>query len=134
MAINQAKEQGNTAYRNKDWAEAVKMYTLAIDVAASSSALGSESGGERRIEVCAWQTEVRVRNVRGLDRCIVRCGGGDQAEEAVGKRALQEGKALVGLERWKEAREAFELGLQFDPENKDLKSALAELPSNKNQL
>ncbi|PWN48410.1 hypothetical protein IE53DRAFT_198097 [Violaceomyces palustris] len=35
MAINQAKEQGNAAFRNKDWAEAIKMYTLAIDVAAS---------------------------------------------------------------------------------------------------
>lgn len=46
----------------------------------------------------------------------------------------RKGKALVGLERWREAREAFELGLQFDPENKDLKAALEELPRDKNQL
>ncbi|PWN89915.1 hypothetical protein FA10DRAFT_100288 [Acaromyces ingoldii] len=35
MAIGKAKDEGNVAYRKGDYAEAIKLFTLALDVAAS---------------------------------------------------------------------------------------------------
>lgn len=134
MAINQAKEQGNTAYRNKDWAEAIKMYTLAIDVAASRPLWEANQVARDELSLCLANRSAAFASCEDWIGALCDAEAVTQLKKPWAKGHYRKGKALVGLERFKEAREAFELGLQFDPENKDLKQALSELPVNKNQL
>ena len=134
MAINQAKEQGNTAYRNKDWAEAVKMYTLAIDVAASRPLWEANQVARDELSLCLANRSAAFASCQDWIGALCDAEAVTKLKKPWAKGHYRKGKALVGLERWKEAREAFELGLQFDPENKDLKAALDELPVGKNQL
>ena len=134
MAINQAKENGNTAYRNKDWAEAIKMYTLAIDVAASRPLWEANQVARDELSLCLANRSAAFAMCQDWIGALCDAEAVTKLKKPWAKGHYRKGKALVGLERWKEAREAFELGLQFDPENKDLKTALAELPTAKNQL
>lgn len=134
MAINQAKEQGNTAYRNKDWAEAIKMYTLAVDVAASRPLWEANQVARDELSLCLANRSAAFASCEHWIGALCDAEAVTKLKKPWAKGHYRKGKALVGLERYKEAREAFELGLQFDPENKDLKQALNDLPSNKNQL
>ncbi|GAC94800.1 hypothetical protein PHSY_002373 [Pseudozyma hubeiensis SY62] len=134
MAINQAKEQGNTAYRNKDWAEAVKMYTLAIDVAASRPLWEANQVARDELSLCLANRSAAFASCEDWIGALCDAEAVTKLKKPWAKGHYRKGKALVGLKRWREAREAFELGLQFDPENADLKSAVGELPKDKNQL
>lgn len=134
MAINQAKENGNTAYRNKDWAEAVKMYTLAIDVAASRPLWEANQVARDELSLCLANRSAALASCGDWIGALCDAEAVVKLKKPWAKGHYRKGKALVGLERFREARESFELGLQFDPENKDLKAALEELPRDKNQL
>lgn len=134
MAVNQAKEQGNTAFRNKDWAEAVKMYTLAIDVAASRPLWEANQVARDELSLCLANRSAAFASCQDWIGALCDAEAVTQLKKPWAKGHYRKGKALVGLERHREARQAFELGLQFDPDNNDLKQALNELPQTKNQL
>ncbi|SPC63284.1 uncharacterized protein UHOD_06626 [Ustilago sp. UG-2017b] len=134
MAINQAREQGNTAYRNKDWAEAIKMYTLAIDVAASRPLWEANQVARDELSLCLANRSAAFASCQDWIGALCDAEAVTKLKKPWTKGHYRKAKALVGLQRCKEARDAFELGLQFDPENAELKAALQDLPRDKNQL
>ena len=52
----------------------------------------------------------------------------ESASPARGKGHFRKGKALAALQRYEEARAAFELGHQCEPDNEDFLQAIAALP------
>ena len=55
-------------------------------------------------------------------------GKGAWGKGAWGKGHFRKGKALAALQRYEEARAAFELGHQCEPDNEDFLQAIAALP------
>lgn len=131
LAINKAREDGNAAFTSGKLAEAIRMYTLAIDVAASRPLWESNNVARDELAPCL------------ANRSAVLAAAGDwvgalcDAEACVKlkrpwpKAHFRKGKALQGLGRLVEAREAYELGLQFDPKSVDLREAYKEVLSAK---
>ncbi|KAM0893786.1 hypothetical protein ACQ4PT_024892 [Festuca glaucescens] len=109
----EAKSRGDDAFRRKDYLTAVDAYTKAIEFDPNEAALLSN---------------------RSL--CWLRAGQGERAlEDAKACRALRpdwakacfrEGAALLLLQRFEEAANAFYEGVQLEPENKELVSAFRE--------
>ncbi|KAK0531533.1 hypothetical protein OC834_002924 [Tilletia horrida] len=128
MAINKAKEDGNAAYRKKDWANAIRMYTLAVDVAASRPLWESNTVARDELSVCLANRSAAFAAVEDWIGALSDADALIKLKRNWSKGHYRKGKALVGLGRHAEARESFQLGLQFEPDNPDLKKAIEELP------
>ncbi|KAK0543545.1 hypothetical protein OC846_000580 [Tilletia horrida] len=128
MAINKAKEDGNAAYRKKDWATAIRMYTLAVDVAASRPLWESNNVAKDELSLCLANRSAAFAAVEDWIGALCDADALIKLKRNWSKGHFRKGKALVGLQRYAEARESFQLGLQFEPDNPDLKKAIEELP------
>lgn len=113
--IAQAKEEGNKHFRNKNWSEAIKFYTLSADIAASRPVF--EASVYARDEL-ALTLSNRAAAYMGAGQFVNALCDADAVIEIKRpwiKGHFRRGKALAALGRWQEAREALLLGLQFDP-------------------
>lgn len=114
-AVAQAKEAGNAAFKAQNYAEAIKLYSMSAEMAASRP---------------AFESNVYARDELALalsNRSAAYLGAGQKVEALVDADAVillkrpwikghfRRGKALAAMERWDEANEALLLGLQFDP-------------------
>lgn len=115
MKINAAKERGNQHFKQKEWAEAIKFYTISCEIAASRP---------------VFEANVYARDELALslsNRSAAYCANGELVNALVDADAViaikrpwvkghfRRGKALAAMGRLVEAREALLLGLQFDP-------------------
>ncbi|KAN0062544.1 hypothetical protein ACQY0O_005076 [Thecaphora frezii] len=129
MAINQAKEQGNAAFRKQNWAEAVRMYTLAVDVAASRPLWEPNQVARDELSLCLANRSAAFYGCGDYIGALCDAEAVVKLKKPWSKGHYRKGKALAALNRFPEARDAFELGLQFDPDNGDLKQAINDLPT-----
>ena len=163
MAINQAKEQGNAAFRKQDWAEAIRMYTLSVDVAASRPLWEANQIARDELTLCLANRSAAFAACGDYIGALCDADAVVKLKKPWSKGHYRKGKALQGLQRFQEARHSFEFGLQFDPDNavrisivplsfllalcpadswlvtflhntQDLKNAIAQLPTKADQL
>ncbi|CAD6888132.1 unnamed protein product [Tilletia laevis] len=128
MAITKAKDDGNAAYRKKDWLNAIRMYTLAVDVAASRPLWESNTVARDELSVCLANRSAAFAAVDDWIGALCDADALIKLKRNWSKGHYRKGKALIGLNRYPEARESFQLGLQFEPDNPDLKKAIEDLP------
>jgi translocation protein SEC72 len=115
MAINKAKEDGNTAFRKQQYAEAVRLFTLAIDVAASRPLWENNQMARDELALCLANRSAALAAVQEWVGALCDAEACVKLKRPWPKAHYRKGKALEGLGRHSEAREAYELGLQFDP-------------------
>ncbi|KAK9765388.1 hypothetical protein K7432_006326 [Basidiobolus ranarum] len=123
-AITQLKTQGNECYKNKRYEDAIKCYTQAIEFSNlrppwDASQLLLEESTVLLCNRAACYLEIKKYLEAYYDTEAVT-----QLRRNWAKGHFRKGKALVGLERYSEAVEAFEFALMFEPDNKDLRSTL----------
>lgn len=115
MAINKAKEDGNTAFRSKNYVEAIKLFTLAIDVAASRPLWENNQMARDEMALCLANRSAALAAVEDWIGALCDADACIKLKRPWSKAHYRKGKALQGLGRLDEAKEAYELGLQFDP-------------------
>lgn len=117
MAINQAREQGVNAHKKGDYAEAIKFFTLAIDVAASRPLWESAQVARDELSVCLANRSAAFAAVEDWVNSLVDAEAVVELKKPWLKGHYRKGNALVKLGRYDEARQAYLLGLQFDPDS-----------------
>lgn len=117
MAINQAKEQGREAFKRKDYADAIKLFTLAIDVAASRPLWEAAVVARDELAVCLANRSAAFAAVEDWVDSYVDADAVVQLKKPWLKGHYRKGLALHKMGRYEEARQAYRMGLQFDPES-----------------
>ncbi|KAH8104039.1 hypothetical protein BXZ70DRAFT_1005593 [Cristinia sonorae] len=127
QAINAAKEEGNTFFKSGQRDKAIQRYSMAASLAAQRPPW--EASQLMREEVA---TVMSNRSVAFLEE-------GDYIDALVDaetvialKRPWSKGhfrktKALIQMQQWDDAREAVQLGLNFEPGNAEMSQMLVEI-------
>ncbi|BFZ59344.1 hypothetical protein YB2330_000352 [Saitoella coloradoensis] len=127
--IQRLKDSGNAAFKASppDYASAHKFYTIALSMALDRAPW--EHHNIAREEMAIMYANRAAANLGAerwpealADSCAVI-----ELKKPWTKGHFRKGKALEEMGRWKEAREAYAFGLQFEPESEELKNALKEL-------
>ncbi|KAL1496540.1 hypothetical protein AB1Y20_014146 [Prymnesium parvum] len=111
MAASKAKDEGNVAFRKKDYAEAVQCFTRSLTLNAKDhTVLGNRSAALASLE----------RFEESLADAIAAVA----IEPKYVKGYYRQATALLALQRYREAITAAKKGLQLDPNNAQMRELL----------
>lgn len=113
--VAKAKEDGNTHFRNHDFAKAVELYTLSAELAAQRPVFEANVYARDELAITLCNRSAAYAALKQWVNALVDAEAVISLKRPWVKGHFRKGKALQGLERLEEAREAFLLGLQFDP-------------------
>ncbi|KAK9474866.1 uncharacterized protein V1510DRAFT_410875 [Dipodascopsis tothii] len=123
--VRKMRESGNLSFKKAQYVDALRLYSLAIEMATKRSPWeASQYVREETAVLFSNRAQAYMASERWED-------GLADADMAIYLRRNQakpywrKGKCLQRLGRLAEARETFELGLEFEPGEADLQTALA---------
>lgn len=116
-SIKEAKEQGNAAYRKKDYEAAIKSYTMGIAMITSRPLWESSSVIADELVVMLANRSAAMLACEAYIEALCDADAAVKIKSAWGKGHFRKGKALAALHRYEEARAAFDLGHQCEPDN-----------------
>jgi len=127
-AVTEAKDQGNACFRKQDWEGAVKHYTMALAMTTSRPMWEANELISEELSIVLANRSAAYTSAGAYIEALCDADAVVKIRKSWGKGHFRKGKALAGLQRYGEARAAFELGQQFDPDNVEFAKAIAELP------
>jgi translocation protein SEC72 len=113
--IASAKEAGNVAFKKGQWQDAIKLYTMSADIAASRPVFEANVYARDELALALANRSAAYTSAGEYVNALVDAEAVIQLKRPWIKGHFRKGKALVAMSRFEEAREAFLLGLQFDP-------------------
>ncbi|GAA6010694.1 hypothetical protein JCM10207_005801 [Rhodosporidiobolus poonsookiae] len=125
--IAQAKEAGNAAFKAQNWTEAVKLYTISAELAASRPVFEASAYARDELALALCNRSAAYLGAGEHVNALVDADAVIQLKRPWIKGHFRRGKALIAMGRLEEGREALLLGLQFDPTAEDLQGATAEV-------
>lgn len=117
IAINKAKEDGNALFRKGDYVQAIIYYTLSAEIAADRPLIESNAYARDELAVTLCNRSAAYALAGEWINALVDADAVIALKRPWTKGHFRRGKAFLGMNRLAEAREAFLLGLQFDPTN-----------------
>ncbi|KAL7009681.1 hypothetical protein EMMF5_000589 [Cystobasidiomycetes sp. EMM_F5] len=128
--IAKAREDGNTFFRNQKYADAIKHYTLSAHLSATRPTFesGQYSRDELSLALCNRSAAYAAKGE--YIEALVDANAVIALKRPFTKGYFRKAKALAALGWYTEAKDALLLGLEFEPANEDLSSALADLEKN----
>lgn len=115
--IMQAKEMGNGRFRQQDWQGAIKHYTMAVAMASSRPMWEASELVCDELSMLLANRSAAYASAGAYIEALCDADAVIKIKRAWGKGHFRKGKALAGLQRNEEARAAFLLGQQFEPDN-----------------
>lgn len=125
--IEVSKKQGNDAFKAGKWGEALKMYSMALDMAASRppwepSAMAND---EMSVLLCNRSAaflgaELYAEAYADAHACI-------ELKKPWTKGYFRKARACIKLGKLKEAKEVIQAGLTYEPQSEELKSVEKEV-------
>ena len=110
------KAAGNKAFDQKKYEEAVKQYTLAIEITLDNpNHIYYANRANAYLELFA------------NEECIADCNKAIQIEPTYSKSFYRKAKALVNQQKMTDALEVIKEGIEVDPENESLKMFMDEV-------
>ena len=106
------KEAGNKAYLAKNYNEAIKQYTAAIELSQNHIYYANRANAYLELE--------------NFEECIKDCVKAIEIEPSFPKSYYRKAKALINLERLTEALETLKVGLEIEPDNDIIKTLMDE--------
>lgn len=113
--IAKAKDDGNLHFKKGDWADAVRLYTLAADLAVARPITESSVYARDELAVSLCNRSAAYTNMKEWVNALADAKAVIEYKPSWTKGHFRKGKALIGMGRLDEAKEAYLLGLQFDP-------------------
>eukprot|EP01056_Protomagalhaensia_sp_Gyna25_P001028 Protomagalhaensia_sp_Gyna_25__1027@NODE_1498_length_1785_cov_208_079038_g1213_i0_p1_GENE_NODE_1498_length_1785_cov_208_079038_g1213_i0NODE_1498_length_1785_cov_208_079038_g1213_i0_p1_ORF_typecomplete_len547_score152_08TPR_1/PF00515_28/1_4e05TPR_1/PF00515_28/0_81TPR_1/PF00515_28/0_035TPR_1/PF00515_28/7e06TPR_1/PF00515_28/0_19TPR_1/PF00515_28/1_3e05TPR_1/PF00515_28/0_0021TPR_1/PF00515_28/1_1e05TPR_1/PF00515_28/2_1e08TPR_2/PF07719_17/2_6e07TPR_2/PF07719_17/0_83TPR_2/PF07719_17/0_0033TPR_2/PF07719_1 len=113
---SELKLLGNTAFQSKDFENAIKYFSEAIELSPTDHVLYSNRSGAYA-SVKKWDLALK-----DAEKCV-------ELAPTWPKGFSRQGAALAGLERYPEATTVYETGLKLDPQNQGLLAGLQEVKS-----
>ena len=110
------KAAGNKAFDQKNYTEAVKQYTLAIEITLDNpNHIYYANRANAYLELF------------NNEECIADCNKAIQIEPTYSKSFYRKAKALVNQSKLTDALECIKEGIEVDPENEQLKIFMEEV-------
>jgi len=126
--VKQAKDRGNEAYKKKDYVSAIKHYTMGLAMASSRPMWEASGIVAEELSIMLANRSAAFLAAEAYIEALCDADAVTKINRMWGKGHFRKGKALAALQRYDEARAAFDLGHQFEPDNEDFVKAIAELP------
>lgn len=117
VAVNGLKEKGNAAMKADDLPEAIKFYTLAIDLSGNRPLWEPAGLASEELSVCLSNRSAVLLTAGDYVAALADAEAAVELRRPWPKAHYRKGKALAALGRYREAREAYQAGQQFDPDN-----------------
>jgi translocation protein SEC72 len=130
--VTRLKEEGNKYFKQNNFKEAIRFYTMAVELSWSRplwEPLAFQYVREELAPVLSNRSAAYM-SLQNFVEAYVDAEMVTRLKREWSKGWFRKGKALVGLGRVEEASEAFQTGLRFDHESEELKKALDEVESN----
>ncbi|GAA5880958.1 hypothetical protein JCM3774_001487 [Rhodotorula dairenensis] len=122
-----AKEAGNVAFKKGQWHDAIKLYTMSADIAASRPVFEANVYARDELALALANRSAAYTSAGEYVNALVDAEAVIQLKRPWIKGHFRKGKALAAMHRFEEAREAFLLGLQFDPTAEELRNAVNDV-------
>lgn len=113
--VNQHKMVGNDFFQRREYPEAIKHYTLSADKAAARPLFEANVYARDELAITICNRSAAYFLMGNHLEALVDANAVIALKRPWVKGHFRRGKALQGLGRLEEAREAYLLGLQFDP-------------------
>ncbi|CAO3688579.1 unnamed protein product [Umbelopsis vinacea] len=127
--VNRLREEGNKLFKARNYPEAIRFYTMALEVSSSRpiwEPLAFQFVREELSPVLSNRAAAYIGMKNYVD-ALVDAETVTKLKREWSKGWFRKGKALAGLGRQEEAMESFNTGLGFDPDSEELKKAVVEL-------
>ncbi|GAA6061135.1 hypothetical protein JCM10212_001735 [Sporobolomyces blumeae] len=127
VKVAQAKEAGNVAFKKQNFQDAIKLYSMSADMAAGRPVFEANVYARDELALALCNRSAAYLGAKEYVNALVDAEAVIQLKKPWIKGHFRKGKALQAMARLEEAREAFLLGLQFDPSAEDLQGAVSEV-------
>lgn len=124
--FTKAKEEGNSRFKDEKYDEAIKFFTVAVELAADRPPWESHVLAREELSLALSNRSLAHYNLHQYDRSLKDAEAVVEIKRPWSKGHFRKAKALIALDRSNEARDAIMLGLEFEPSNEDLKKTLEE--------
>ncbi|QRV88683.1 translocation protein Sec72 [Ceratobasidium sp. AG-Ba] len=121
------KDEGNTAYKAGKWAPAIQSYTMSANIAASRPNWEPHSLAREEISTVLSNRSAAHLSAGDYIPALVDADVVIALRKPWTKGHFRKAKALVALQCYEEARDAIAVGLQFEPDNKELLDFMSEV-------
>jgi len=125
--INTMKEEGNAAFKANDFTKAIELYTIAADAASTRPLFEPSIWIREELSVVLCNRAAAYSSAKMWTEALCDAEVVIQLKRNWNKGHFRKVKALQGLGRIDEAKDAALLGLEFEPDNADLQAAYEEL-------
>lgn len=115
--IAKAKEDGNTAFRQQKYADAIRLYSISAALASSRPTFDSSQYSRDELSIALCNRSAAYAADGKWIEALADANAVIGLKKQWTKGHFRRGKALVGLGRLDEARQAVLLGLEFEPAN-----------------
>lgn len=119
------KNQGNDCFKAKQYKDAAQYYTRALDVECGVDAINVA------LYINRAACNLELKNYR---RCIEDCKKALLLDEKNAKACYRAGRAFFAVERYEEAKEILQYGLNVDSENKPIQDTLKKVEEKQKQI
>jgi translocation protein SEC72 len=129
--VNRLREEGNKNFKAGNFPEAIRFYTMALEVSSSRplwEPLAFQFIKEELSPVLSNRAAAYMGMKNYVD-ALVDAETVTKLKREWSKGWFRKGKALAGLNRTEEALDALSIGLGFDPDSEELKKAVDEIKS-----
>ncbi|KAG8945603.1 hypothetical protein FRC04_000650 [Tulasnella sp. 424] len=120
QAVQKTKEEGNTAYKQKNWLQAINFYNMSANIAASRNPWEPSALVRDEMAIVVCNRSAAFAAAEDYVSALVDADVVIQLKRPWSKGHFRKAKALVGLQRFEEARDAVMLGLQFEPDSAEM--------------
>ncbi|KAL1928443.1 hypothetical protein VTP01DRAFT_2799 [Rhizomucor pusillus] len=127
--VNRFKDEGNKYFKASNYPEAIKYYSMAVDLSWARplwEPMAFQFVRDELSTVLSNRSAAHLALKNYVD-ALVDAEIVTRLKKDWSKGWFRKGKALWGLGRAEEASDAFETGLRFDHESEELQKALAEV-------
>ncbi|KAG8976944.1 hypothetical protein FRB90_008995, partial [Tulasnella sp. 427] len=127
QAVQKTKEEGNNAYKQKNWLQAINFYNMSANIAASRNPWEPSALVRDEMAIVVCNRSAAFAAAEDYVSALVDADVVIQLKRPWSKGHFRKAKALVGLQRFEEARDAVMLGLQFEPDSAEMLSFKKEI-------
>lgn len=125
--INALREEGNTAFKSNNFTKAIELYTVAAETAATRPLFEPSIWIKEELSIILCNRAAAYSSAKMWTEALCDSEVVIRLKRNWSKGHFRRAKAYQGLGRIDDAKNATLLGLEFEPDNADLRATLNEL-------